>query len=90
MEMFSVMTPNPNISGVNPFKIKEMVLFHLTVWCHPYIYKGIDEMKLNIHTREGVAIGLEETLSQKDVITPLKVNIISAPIGGRGPLEQND
>ena len=53
MEMFSVMTPNPNISGVNPFKIKEMVLFHLTVWCHPYIYKGIDEMKLNLSHREG-------------------------------------
>ncbi len=30
-----------------------MVLFHLTVWCHPYIYKGIDEMKLNLSHREG-------------------------------------
>ena len=27
-----------------------MIWFQVTIWCHPYIYKGIDEMKLNIHS----------------------------------------
>ena len=68
------MTPNPNISGVNPCKIKEMVWFHLTVWCHPYIYKGIDEMKLNIHTWEGMVPGKEEMPLGGGVKGPLKIH----------------